>query len=83
MPVRPGMFALSWLDTRRLPIRLDPALELQYVSAAIRTDGVMVWFVVNDDGMHLRARYPDTSEARESVGRWLDAAEEGLRAVVA
>ena len=83
MPVRPGMFALSWLDTRRLPIRLDPALELQYVSAAIRTDGVMVWFVVNDEGMHLRARYPDTPQARASVGRWLDAVEEGLRAVVA
>jgi hypothetical protein len=83
MPVRPGMFALSWLDTRRLPVRVDPALELQYVSAAIRTDGVMVWFVVNDDGMHLRARYPDTAQARSSVGRWLDAVEVGLRAVLA
>jgi hypothetical protein len=82
MPVRPGMFALSWLDTRRLPVSVDPALELQYVSAAIRTDGVMVWFVVNDTGMHLRARYPDTPEARESVGRWLDAAESGLRDLV-
>jgi hypothetical protein len=82
MPVGPGMFALSWLDTRRLPIVVDPALEVQYVSAAIRTDGVMVWFVVNDGGMHLRARYPDTPEARENVGRWLDAVEAGLRAVV-
>ncbi len=82
MPVRPGMFALSWLDTRRLPVSVDPALELQYVSAAIRTDGVMVWFVVNDTGMHLRARYPDTPEARESVGRWLDAVETGLRDLV-
>lgn len=82
MPTRPGMFALSWLDTRRLPVRVDPALEVQYVSAAIRTDGVMVWFVVNDGGLHLRARYPETPQARESVRRWLDAVEAGLRRLV-
>lgn len=82
MPQAPGMFAVSWLDTRRLPVELDPALELQYVSARIRTDGVMVWFVVNGSGLHLRCRYPDTPEAREHVGRWLDAVEEGLRADV-
>ncbi len=82
MPVRPGMFAISWLDTRRLPVTVDPALEVQYVSAAIRTDGVMVWFVVNGTGLHLRARYPDTPQARENVGRWLDAVGTGLRAVV-
>ncbi|NHA70131.1 condensation domain-containing protein [Phycicoccus flavus] len=80
MPQAPGMFAVSWLDTRRLPVELDPALELQYVSAAIRTDGVMIWFVVNDTGLHLRCRYPDTPEARANVGRWVDAVEEGLRA---
>ena len=83
MPQAPGMFAVSWLDTRRLPVHLDPALGLQYVSARIRTDGVMVWFVVNDSGLHLRCRYPDTAEARANVGRWLDAVESGLRAAVA
>ncbi len=83
MPQAPGMFAVSWLDTRRLPVHVDPALELQYVSARIRTDGVMVWFVVNRDGLHLRCRYPDTPEARANVGRWLDGVERGLRDVVA
>ena len=83
MPQAPGMFAVSWLDTRRLPVHLDPALGLQYVSARIRTDGVMVWFVVNDSGLHLRCRYPDTAEARANVGRWLDAVESGLRSAVA
>jgi hypothetical protein len=82
MPVRPGMFAISWLDARRLPAVVDPALEVQYVSAVIRTDGVMVWFVVNDSGLHLRCRYPDTPEARHNVGRWLDAVGEGLRELV-
>lgn len=78
MPEKPGMFAISWLDTRRLPI-LDQALQIQYVSAVIRTDGVMIWFVINDSGLHLRCRYPGTDEARANVGAWLDAVEQGLR----
>ncbi len=77
MPVAPGMFAISWLDTRRLP-ELPPDAAVQYVSAIVRDDGVMVWFIVNDTGLHLRARYPDTPEARTSVGAWLDAVERGL-----
>lgn len=68
----PGMFALSWLDTRRLP-EVPAGLEVQWVSAVTRPDGVMAWFLAGDDGLHLRCRYPDTPEARESVGRWLDA----------
>jgi hypothetical protein len=81
MPAGPGMFAISWLDTRRLPA-VESALGIQYVSAVIETDGVMIWFIVNDDGLHLRCRYPDTAEARTNVGAWLDRVETGLRAVV-
>lgn len=78
MPATPGMFAISWLDTRRLP--LVPAdLSIQFVSAVILTDGVMVWFVINDRGLHLRCRYPETPEARSSVGAWLDEVRTGLR----
>lgn len=72
MPAGPGMFALSWLDARRLPVQLDPALEVQHVSAVIKTDGVMVWFIANENGLHLRARYPDTAEARASLRTWID-----------
>lgn len=73
MPEAPGMFAISWLDLRRLPVRVDSVgLEAQYVSAAIRTDGVMLWFILDERGLHLRCRYPDTSEARTHVGAWLD-----------
>ena len=36
MPARPGMFAISWLDTRRLP-PVDDHLQIQYVSAVIET----------------------------------------------
>jgi len=73
MPEAPEMFAISWLDLRRLPVRVDTAaLEAQYVGATIRTDGVMLWFILDESGLHLRCRYPDTTEAREHVGTWLD-----------
>lgn len=78
MPHTPGMFALSWLDHRRLPVYIDPALEPQHVSARIRTTGVMVWFVVNDTGLHMRCRYPETPQARVGVGGWLRAVSAGL-----
>jgi len=73
MPVAPGMFAISWLDLRRLPVRIDSiGLDAQYVGAAIDTDGVMLWFILDESGLHLRCRYPDTAEARTNVGGWLD-----------
>ncbi|MGW5309293.1 GNAT family N-acetyltransferase [Nocardia thailandica] len=73
MPEAPGMFAISWLDLRRLPVRVDATgLEAHYVGATIRTDGVMLWFVLDEAGLHLRCRYPDTPEARRHVGAWLD-----------
>ncbi|WP_378146239.1 peptide synthetase [Cnuibacter sp. UC19_7] len=75
----PGMFAMSWLDVRRLPVAIPAELDAQYVSAVISTDAVMIWFIVNASGMHLRCRYPDTAEARDSLGRWLDALEIELK----
>lgn len=81
MPEAPGMFAISWLDLRRLPVRVDATgLEAQYVGAAVLTDGVMLWFVLDESGLHLRCRYPDTAEARRHVGGWLDALVARLRA---
>lgn len=67
------MFAISWLDQLKLPVRIDSAgLDAQYVSAKIHTDGVMLWFIQDKSGLHLRCRYPDTAEARTNVGAWLD-----------
>ncbi|WP_067654348.1 GNAT family N-acetyltransferase [Nocardia harenae] len=84
MPEAPGMFAISWLDLRRLPVRVDATgLEAQYVGATIRTDGVMLWFVLDETGLHLRCRYPDTPEARRHVGGWLDTLIARLRALAA
>ena len=82
MPEAPGMFAISWLDLRRLPVRVDAAgLEAQYIGASIRTDGVMLWFILDEQGLHLRCRYPDTPEARTHVGAWLDLLVERVRAI--
>ncbi|MGB3301546.1 GNAT family N-acetyltransferase [Gordonia sp. (in: high G+C Gram-positive bacteria)] len=73
MPEAPGMFAISWLDLRRLPVRVDSSsIDAQYVGAVIRTNGVMLWFILDENGLHLRCRYPDTAEARTNVGHWLD-----------
>lgn len=81
MPEGPGMFAISWLDLRRLPVRVDTAaLEAQYVGAAIDTDGVMLWFILDATGLHLRCRYPDAPEARHHVGAWLDSLVDRLQA---
>lgn len=82
MPVAAGMFAISWLDSRRMPV-IPADAEVQYVSAVVRDDGVMAWFIANETGLHLRARYPNTPEARANVGAWLDAVEAGLIAQVA
>lgn len=83
MPETPGMFAISWLDLRRLPVSIDDiGLDAQYVSAATRTDGVMLWFILDRAGAHLRCRYPDTTQARHNVGRWLDAVVARMRARV-
>lgn len=82
MPTAPGMFALSWLDNRRLPVTLPPGLSPYQLSASLPTQGVMVWFLLTDDGMHVRCRYPDTPEAYASVTAWLSAVSDGIRAEV-
>lgn len=82
MPTAPGMFALSWLDNRRLPVTLPPGLSPRQLSASMPTDGVMVWLLLNDDGMHVRCRYPDTPEARLSMELWLTSVHDGIRAEV-
>lgn len=83
MPDTPGMFAVSWLDARRIPIEVPGAREVQWVSAATRTDGVMIWFLAAEEGLHLRVRSPDTAEARASVGRWVDAVTAALQGAAA
>lgn len=60
---------MSWPDHRKLPVNVAQDLNPQYVSAVIRTDGVMIWFVMI--GLHLRCRDPDTRQTRRSKRSWL------------
>lgn len=83
MPVPLGMFMISYLDYRRLPAALPVALNPQHISASAPTTGVQVWFVVNHSGLQLRARYPRTAIAEESVDLWLSAVMDDLRAMAA
>ena len=39
----------------------------------------MAWFVLTNDGMRLRVRYPQTPEACQTVGTWSQLVTEGLR----
>lgn len=79
MPHTKGMLAVSWLDNRKLPVQVEEGLDPQHVSAEIQVNGVMLWFVMNHDGMHLRVRYPDTPEARENVPAWCESVCNSLR----
>ena len=73
MPEAPGMFAISWLDLRRLPVRVDAAgLGAQYVGATIRTDGVMLLVHPRWLGTAPAVPLPGHPEARTNVGGWLD-----------
>jgi hypothetical protein len=74
-----GMFAISWMDMRRMPVGLPEEADARAITSRVRTDGVMIWFVLEDTGLHLRCRYPDTPEARDSVDTWLDGIVAGLR----
>lgn len=78
MPATPGMFAVSWLDLRRMPVSAPAGSAAHWVSARLRVDGVMVWFVLDDTGLHLRCRHPDTPQARTSVASWLSAVADAL-----
>jgi hypothetical protein len=78
MPPTTGMFAVSWLDLRRMPASAPAGSTAHWVSARQRVDGVMVWFVLDDTGLHLRCRHPDTPEARASLASWLSAVGDAL-----
>ena len=78
MPATPGMFAVSWLDLRRMPVSAPAGSTAHWVSASLRVDGVMVWFVLDDTGLHLRCRHPDTPEARASLAAWLSEVADAL-----
>ncbi len=79
MPVPAGMFALSWMDMRRMSVSLPVTADARAITASVPTNGLMIWFVLEDAGLHLRCRYPDTAVAHRSVSAWLDEIQRTFR----
>ncbi|MDN6325455.1 MAG: hypothetical protein L0J70_08645 [Corynebacterium sp.] len=52
----------------------------RYVSSSSPTDTVQLWFSRSDAGLDLRAKYPDTPEARRAMDGVFGALQEALRA---
>lgn len=52
----------------------------RYVSSSSPTDTVQLWFSRSDAGLDLRAKYPDTPEARRAMDGVFGALQQALRA---
>jgi len=70
---RADVFMVSWLDYRHLPgaARMRERAA-HHVSAATLADDLQLWLSRTDDGIAVRARFPETPEARQTVGDLLD-----------
>lgn len=66
---------VSYMDFRGLG---DPVPQARYVSSTSPTDTVQLWFSRIRDGLSVRAKYPDTPEARQVMGGVLDRLSKAL-----
>ncbi|WP_265443084.1 condensation domain-containing protein [Flexivirga meconopsidis] len=72
---------ISYVDYRRVPgHELHERHAVTQASPDAPTTDVQLWWVRDDTGLALRARMPDTAQARSIVGDWLDEVERTLRA---
>lgn len=67
---------VSYMDFRH---RGDPLPQARYISSTSPTDTAQLWFSRNRDGLAVRAKYPDTPEARQIMGGVLDRLSAALR----
>ena len=58
---------------RRPTVSCAPATSAADAARLMSRHGVGSVVIIDDSGVHLRCRYPDTHVARASVGTWLDA----------
>ncbi|NNG38092.1 hypothetical protein HJ588_02230 [Flexivirga sp. ID2601S] len=73
---------ISYVDYRRVPgHELHERHAVTQASPDAPTTDVQLWWVRDDSGLALRARLPDTAQARSIVGGWLDEVERTLRAL--
>ncbi|NED60236.1 condensation protein, partial [Streptomyces sp. SID10244] len=74
---RSDVFMVSYVDYRRLG--LPASVTTRQISSPRRTDTAQFWFWRDADGVHLRARYPETALAHRTMNGVLDAVDHRLR----
>ncbi|MGP5929910.1 hypothetical protein [Corynebacterium glyciniphilum] len=67
---------VSYMDFRH---RGDPLPQARYISSTSPTDTAQLWFSRTRDGLAVRAKYPETPEARQIMGGVLDRLSAALR----
>ncbi|MEH3154846.1 MAG: condensation domain-containing protein [Gordonia paraffinivorans] len=77
---RHDVFMVSYLDYRRFT-RL-PSLHARHVSSDGRADDLQLWFWRDDDGISVRARFPDTAVAAPLITSVVDDLVTRARAAV-
>ncbi|MBE7160404.1 MAG: hypothetical protein INR72_04080 [Williamsia herbipolensis] len=77
---RHDVFMVSYLDYRRFT-RL-PSLHARHISSDGRADDLQLWFWRDDDGISVRARFPDTAVAASLVTSVVDDLVARARAAV-
>lgn len=77
---RHDVFMVSYLDYRRFA-RL-PSLHARHVSSDGRADDLQLWFWRDDDGISVRARFPDTAVAAPLITSVVDDLVARARAAV-
>lgn len=77
---RHDVFMVSYLDYRRFS-RL-PSLHARHISSDGRADDLQLWFWRDDDGISVRARFPDTAAAAPLITSVVDDLVARARAAV-
>ncbi|MFW0795991.1 condensation protein [Gordonia sp. CPCC 205515] len=72
---RHDVFMASYIDYRQLKL---PRVRVHHISSGRQSDTAQWWFWRDDDGIHLRARFPDTQIAADTMSRVLDALNDFL-----
>lgn len=80
---REDVFMVSYIDYRALPGACLPDRRAHHISSVTTADDAQFWVSRTDEGLSLRARFPDTDLAQEVVEHFAAALAETVRATAA
>ncbi|WP_428849438.1 hypothetical protein C5142_06845 [Rhodococcus sp. BGS-1C] len=78
---REDVFMISYVDYRSLPGAGASARRAHHISNVTTADDAQFWISRTDEGLSLRARFPDTPRAHRVVQQFATALTEAIRAV--